>query len=228
MLPLELFRNPSFTGAQVAALAISGSFFAVFFYMTVYLPAIRHLSPIRAGLVYLPSSALLFVVSAASARLLRRVSLRTMISAGLAVVAAGMALCLLTGTGSSSLALSPGLLVDSAGTGLFNPALSAVALGEVPSHQSGLGAGVNDAFRNVGLAVGVAALGALIPAGSAFGAGSPRAFISGFHHALLACTVLAGVGAVLARVLIRPSPRSTETHAAPAELAGALVLDPAA
>ena len=57
------------------------------------------------------------------------------------------------------------------GTGLFNPAVSAVALGSVPPEQSGLAAGVNDTFRQAGIAVGVAALGALVPAEAALGGG---------------------------------------------------------
>ena len=49
------------------------------------------------------------------------------------------------------------------GTGLFNPAVTAVALGSAPPEQSGLAAGVNDTFRQAGIAVGIAALGALSP-----------------------------------------------------------------
>jgi predicted MFS family arabinose efflux permease len=213
MLPLAMFRNPSFTGAQVAAFAISGSFFALFFYCTVYLQAVLHLTPIRAGLVYLPSSALVFVVSGASAQLLQKVSLRSMIGGGLGLVAAGLATCTLTGAHSSWIVLLPGLVLCSVGTGLFNPALSAVALGEVDPSQSGLAAGVNDAFRNVGIAVGVAALGALIPASSAIG-GSPEAFVTGFHRALVAGTLLAATGAAVAIGLIRTGERAP---AAPTE-----------
>ena len=54
MLPLRLFRNPSFTGAQIAAFGISASFFAIFLYMTLYLQQVLGLSAIEAGLVYLP------------------------------------------------------------------------------------------------------------------------------------------------------------------------------
>ena len=68
----------------------------------------------------------------------------------------------------------PGLLVACIGTGLFNPALTNVALGSVPVEQSGLAAGVNDTFRQAGIAVGVAALGALIPAEAALGGGRGR------------------------------------------------------
>ncbi|MCZ7527787.1 MAG: MFS transporter [Acidimicrobiia bacterium] len=203
MLPLRLFRNPSFTGAQVAAFAISGSFFAVFLYTTLYLQVVKGLSPIEAGLVYVPPSILLFVISGASAQLLRRVSLRTMIVVGLAFVSAGLVTCTLADTDSSWAVMLPGITLASIGTGLFNPALSAVALGHVEPHQSGLAAGVNDAFRNIGVAVGVAALGALIPGHAVLG-GAPREFVDGLHHALLVGAVLAAVGAVASAVLIAP------------------------
>lgn len=203
MMPLGLFRNPSFAGAQVAAFAISASFFAVFLYTTLYLQFVRHLSPIQAGLVYLPMSMLLFAVSGVSAQLLTRVSHRTMIVAGLVLVAAGMATCTMAGLTSSWTAILPGLVLAGIGTGLFNPAVSAVAIGEVPPHQSGLAAGINDSFRYVGIAVGVAALGALIPADSALGHGSPVTFVTGFHQALLASAAVAAVGAVASAALIR-------------------------
>ena len=77
------------------------------------------------------------------------------------------------GADSSWTAILPGLMLAMIGTGLFNPAVSAVALGSVPAEQSGLAAGVNDTFRQAGIAVGVAALGALIPAEAALGGGRP-------------------------------------------------------
>ena len=79
------------------------------------------------------------------------------------------------------------------GTGMLNPALAQVALSSAPPEHSGLAAGVNDMFRQAAIAVGVAALGALIPAGAALGAGSPQAYVDGLHDALW-------VGAALRRV----------------------------
>ena len=72
MLPLGFFRNPSFTGAQIAALAISASFFAIFLYITLYLQQVLGLSAIEAGLVYLPATIVIFLVSGATARWARR------------------------------------------------------------------------------------------------------------------------------------------------------------
>jgi EmrB/QacA subfamily drug resistance transporter len=202
MLPLALFRIPAFTGAQVAAFAISASFFAIFLYTTLYLQNVLGLSPLSAGLVYLPGTAVMFVVSGATAQLGERVSPAAMITAGLAMVAGGMALMTVAGTDSSWTAFLPGMLLASVGCGLFNPAVSAVALGSAPQEQSGLAAGVNDTFRQAGIAVGVAAFGALVPASAALGHGSDASYVAGMHHALLAGAALAGAGAVAAALLI--------------------------
>jgi EmrB/QacA subfamily drug resistance transporter len=202
MLPLGLFRNRAFTAAQVAAFAISASFFAMFLYATLYLQQILGLSAIEAGLVYVPGTVVIFIVSGATSALGDKVSPGTMIAGGLALVAAGMALMMAAGTDSSWTVILPGLLVASIGTGLFNPAVTAVALGSVPAAQSGLAAGVNDTFRQAGIAVGVAALGALVPAGAALGGGDPQAYVDGMRDALLAGAVLAAVGAIASGVLL--------------------------
>ena len=73
--------------------------------------------------------------------------------------------------------------------------------------QSGLAAGVNDMFRQAGIAVGVAALGALIPAGAAFGDGSPQTYVDGLHDALWVGAVLALAAAAATAVLIRGNRR---------------------
>ena len=97
----------------------------------------------------------------------------------------------------------PGELVALIGTGLFNPSVSArrARLG-ARCEQSGVAAGVNDTFRQAGIAVGVAALGALIPAQSALGGGGAAAYVDGLHDALLVGAGLAAAGAVAAALLI--------------------------
>jgi EmrB/QacA subfamily drug resistance transporter len=202
MLPLRLFRDGSFTGAQIAAFAISASFFAVFLYVTLYLQQILGLSAIEAGLVYLPGTLIMLVVSGATAQLGARVPARTMIGVGLGLVAIGMALFTLAGPDSSWWIVLPGEIVALIGTGLFNPAVTNVALSSVPVEQSGVAAGVNDTFRQAGIAVGVAALGALIPAEAALGGGSAASYVDGMQEALLAGAGLAAVGGLAAALLI--------------------------
>jgi EmrB/QacA subfamily drug resistance transporter len=203
MLPLRLFRNPSFTGAQVAAFGISASLFAMWLYMTLYLQQILGLSAIEAGLVYLPGTILNFLVAGATASVGQRVSPRVLIAGGLALIGAGQALLTIVGADSSWLLFLPGLLVALLGTGMFNPAVSQVALSSAPAEQSGLAAGVNDMFRQAGIAVGVAGLGALIPAGAAFGEGSPQSYVDGLHDALWVGAILATAAAGATALLIR-------------------------
>jgi EmrB/QacA subfamily drug resistance transporter len=210
MLPLSLFRRPAFTGAQVAAFTISASFFALFLYLTLYLQEVLHLSPLDAGLVYVPGTVVMFFVSGATAPLSARVSPGILIVAGLFLVAGGLALMLIAQVDSTWVALLPGELVVCIGTGIVNPALATVAISSLAGDQSGLAAGVNDAFRQAGVAVGVAAFGALVPAQAALGHGSPSAYVTGLHHAILIATAVAAVGAVVVAKLI--SSRSFELH----------------
>jgi predicted MFS family arabinose efflux permease len=202
MLPLGLFRRPDFTGAQIAAFSISASFFAVFLYATLYLQNVLGLSAIEAGLVYMPGTLVMFVVSGLSAQVANKVAPGAMIAGGLGLVAAGLLLFLNTDANSSWTALEPGFLLASIGTGVFNPAVSAVALGSAPQHMSGLAAGVNDTFRQAGIAVGVAAFGAMIPSSAGLGGGDPAAFVDGLHVALIAGAALAAVGAIASARLL--------------------------
>ena len=203
MLPLGLFRYGAFAGAQVAAFAISASFFAVFLYATLYLQQIRGMSAIEAGLVYLPGTLVMLVVSALTSAVQTKVAARTLIVAGLLLVGIGQIMLTAAGTDTSWLVLMPGLIVAMIGTGLFNPAVSAVALGSAPAEQSGLAAGVNDTFRQAGIALGVAALGALVPAEAAFGDGSAAAYVNGLDNAFYVGGLVSIVGAIAAAVLIR-------------------------
>ena len=211
MLPLRLFRDPSFTGAQVGAFGISASLFAMWLYLTLYLQQILGLSAIEAGLVYVPGTMLNFFVAGATASVGLKVSPRVLIAAGLALIGAGQALLTILAVDSSWWLFLPGLLVAMLGTGMFNPAVSQVALSSVPQEQSGLAAGVNDMFRQAGIAVGIAALGALVPAGAALGGGSPQAYVDGLHDALWVGAVVATAAAVATALLIRAPRRDGAT-----------------
>jgi hypothetical protein len=76
----------------------------------------------------------------------------------------------------------------------------------------GLAAGINDAFRQGGIAVGVAAFGALVPASAALGHGSPGSYVSGLHHALLVGAALAGVGGIATSRLIPARRNASQTQ----------------
>jgi EmrB/QacA subfamily drug resistance transporter len=161
MLPLHLFRKPAFTGVQLAALAVSSSMFALFLYLTFYLQGYLGHEPLEAGLRYLPLTVTNFFVAAATGALLSRVQARVLISAGLAITGVGLLLMGGIDPADSWTALLGGFILAGAGVGLINPAIADVAVSVVPKEQSGMASGINDTFRQVGIAIGIAAWGAI-------------------------------------------------------------------
>jgi EmrB/QacA subfamily drug resistance transporter len=198
MLPLGFFRRRDFTAAQIVAFGISASMFAGYLYLTIYLQSVLGLSPIQTGLVYLPGTILCFFVSGATASMGERVAPVVLLTAGLGLSVIGLGLMTMVGADSSWLAIEPGLILAMVGVGLINPVLSGLALGSLPDAQSGLAAGANDTFRQAGIAIGVAGLGALVPVHVT----DPAAFVTGLHHALLAGAALGAVSAVAVAVLL--------------------------
>jgi EmrB/QacA subfamily drug resistance transporter len=161
MLPLGLFRRRAFTGVQLAALAVSASLFALFLYLTLYLQNYLGYSPLQAGLRYLPITLAPFFVAPLAVALMARVQARVLLAIGLAATGAGLLLMGGLSTSSSWTALLPGFLVAGIGVGLLNPVIADVALSVVSKDRSGMAAGINDTFRQVGISVGVAAWGAI-------------------------------------------------------------------
>jgi EmrB/QacA subfamily drug resistance transporter len=161
MLDLALFRRPAFTGANIVAFAISASFFAMFLYLTLYIQDVLGYSPLQAGLRFLPTTLLSFVVAPIAGRLSVRVPVRLLLGSGLALVGAG--LLAMTGIDAASdwTALIPGFVLGGAGIGLINPPLASTAIGVVPPQRSGMASGINSTFRQVGIATGIAGLGAV-------------------------------------------------------------------
>jgi EmrB/QacA subfamily drug resistance transporter len=161
MLPLGLFRRPAFTGVQLAAFAVSGSMFALFLYTTLYLQGFLGHSALEAGVRYLPFTVATFLLAPLAGALLSRVPARLMLSGGLALVGGGLLLMGGLDQGSDFSSLLGGFIVAGVGVGLLNPVVADVAVSVVPKEQSGMASGINDTFRQVGIAVGIAAWGAV-------------------------------------------------------------------
>jgi EmrB/QacA subfamily drug resistance transporter len=156
MLPLGLFKRPSFTGVQLAAFTMSGSLLAMFLYLTLYLQNYLGYAPLAAGLRYLPITLLALLVGPIAGALLSRVPARELLSAGLAMTGVGLLLMSGIKPGSGWTTLLGGFLVAGAGVGLLNPVIANLAVSVVPNQHSGMAAGINDTFRQVGIAVGIA------------------------------------------------------------------------
>jgi EmrB/QacA subfamily drug resistance transporter len=161
MFDLSLFRKPTFSGASLVAFTVSAGMFAMFLYIVLYIQTLLGFSPLQTGLRFLPFSVISFFVSAASGNLSTRMPVRLLLAGGLALTGAG--LLLMRGLTASShwTALLAGFLVGGAGVGLVNPPLAGTAIGVVSPERSGMASGINSTFRQLGVATGIAALGAL-------------------------------------------------------------------
>jgi EmrB/QacA subfamily drug resistance transporter len=161
MLDLSLFKRPAFAGASAVAFAISSSMFSMFLYLTLYIQDVLGYSPLQAGLRFLPITLLSFFVAPISGRLSVRVPIRMLLGAGMLLVSAGLLSMTAIDASSGWETLIPGFLLAGAGIGMVNPPLASTAVGVVHHTRSGMASGINNTFRQVGIATGVAGLGAI-------------------------------------------------------------------
>jgi hypothetical protein len=161
MLDLRLFGVPAFTGASIAVFVVAASVFSMLLYVVLYLQNVLGHSPLEAGLRLLPITFMAFVFSPLTAGLSQRLPLRALIGGGLAMAGVGLLVAGGLDADSEWTALLAGLLLVGAGSGIVNPTISEAAIGVVPAARAATGAAINNTFRQVGIAVGIAALGAV-------------------------------------------------------------------
>lgn len=161
-LDLSLFRKPTTIGASLAILAIAISVFAMLTFLVLYIQNGLGYSPLETGVRLFPLTVASFFFAAIAGRLADRVPLRLLISAGLVFAGVGLLLSRQVEPGADWTALLFGGVFIGAGAGTVNPSVAAAALGAAPVTQSGMASGLNSTFRLLGVAVGVAALGALL------------------------------------------------------------------
>ncbi len=161
MLDLSLFRRPAFTGASIVAFSISASIFAMFLYITLYVQDVLGYDALQAGLRFLPVTLLSFFAAPISGRLSVRVPVRLLLGGGLILVSAGLLAMTAVDASSSWTTLIPGFALCGLGIGIINPPLASTAIGVVHYSRSGMASGINSTFRQVGIATGIAGLGAV-------------------------------------------------------------------
>ncbi|HYK68208.1 MAG TPA: MFS transporter [Streptosporangiaceae bacterium] len=161
MFDLGLFRLPTFSGGLVAAFGLSASIFAMLLYLVLYLQDILGYSALATGVRLTIISGGILVTATIAGRLSSVVPVRLLIGPGLILVGVGLLLMRgLTAT-SSWTHLIPGMIVGGLAVGLVNPPLASTAVSVVAPQRAGMASGINSTFRQVGIATGIALLGAL-------------------------------------------------------------------
>jgi EmrB/QacA subfamily drug resistance transporter len=165
MLPLELFRRRNFTVGNIETFVMYAGLSVTFFFLVLFVQEVAGYSALTAGLMLMPTTLVMFVLSKRLGRLADRLGPRLFMGGGPLLAAAGLALMLRLDADIDYVTdLLPALLVFSVGLSCTVAPLTATVLADADEHNAGIASGVNNAIARVGGLVAVAAIGAVVSA----------------------------------------------------------------
>lgn len=179
MIPLQLFRHPVLGSVTIIGSVANLTFYGMIFVLSFYFQSIRHFSPEKTGIAFLPMMAVLMLVNIIAGRMIIKVGSKILTNIGLTISAIGYGLLLtVTATSSYWIMVFPMLFAGS-GIALAIPAITNATLASVQSNQAGIASGILNAARQVGGVIGVSLFGTLISGNTDI------QFIHGMHVALI-------------------------------------------
>jgi predicted MFS family arabinose efflux permease len=225
LLPLRIFKSRTLSAANVVMLIVGSVTFAEFFLLTLYLQDVLHYSAVQSGVAFAGFAIPVVIASNVAQLVVARFGVRATLTAGLAASAASIAfLTRLPVEGHYFWDLFPAFVLGGAGLGLSFVPVTIASLTGVQRSDAGIASGLVNTSRQMGGAIGLAAVSAIAALStdhyaSAQGIAetSASALDHGFQTALYVLTAMLFVGAFVAGVFLRPQPLA-EPHVVPAEL----------
>ena len=197
MLPLRLFRERTFSAANLASLLFSFGMFGSIFLLAQFLQTAQHLSPLAAGIRILPWTAMPLLVAPIAGPLSDRIGGRPLMVTGLTLQAGGLAwLAAVLSPGVTFATLVIPFVLCGVGMSLFFVPVSNMVLGSVPASEEGVASGTNNAVRELGGVIGIAVLASVFASQGSYA--SPAAFVAGTRPAILIGAIIVAGGAVAA------------------------------
>lgn len=162
MLPFSLFRHPLFSGSVLVSMASAFTFYGLLFTLSLYLQQQRGYSPPRAGLAFLPLTLVIPIGSLLSKRAVQWLGTRWLVTGACLLAAAGYLALMWASRAANNSMLALPLPAIGLAASLITPATTSALMSCVDGHRAGIAAGVLNAARQTGAALGVALAGALI------------------------------------------------------------------
>ncbi|MFJ9587798.1 MFS transporter [Streptomyces acidicola] len=162
MLDLSLFRSLAFTATALIATITFLGLIGFFFVLSLYFGLVQQLDTLAAGYRLFVLTLMSILVGIPAGRLMHRISARVLITSGLLVTAAALLSLTTVAADTSFGSLVWRLALLGAGLGAVITPMTATAVASVPHHLAGMASAGNNAFRQVGGALGPAVLGALL------------------------------------------------------------------
>jgi EmrB/QacA subfamily drug resistance transporter len=161
IVDFSLFRNGPYFGATAAAFGIVGAYWSLMFFQPQYLQTVLGYSATQAGLLILPVTAPMIVISPLAGRLLRRFGARPLMTVGMICGLAGLVIQTQISSSTGYGLVFPGFLLFGGSLGLVYAPMSSAAMAAMPREKSGIASGVLAMNRVLAGAVGLALTGAV-------------------------------------------------------------------
>lgn len=153
MMPLNLFSNKTFSGANLLTFFLYGGLFAGMLFISLYMVQVQGYSQLQAGLTFLPFTVLIFVNSRWAGSLVDRYGPRWLLIGGPATAGAGLLLLSFvkhtSGPSDYWTTFFPGIFVFGLGMSFTVTPLTATVMGALPAQHSGTASGINNAISRI-------------------------------------------------------------------------------
>jgi hypothetical protein len=210
LVPFGIFRLRTLTGANVVGILTGASLFSMFFFISLYMQNVLGYSAIKAGVSYLPLAVSIILAAGIASQLVTRIGFKTVLAAGMALIAAGLLWFGQISPGGSYLSdLIGPMLLAAVGLGFAFVPQTIAAVSGVREHEAGLASGLINTSQQVGGALGLALLSTVAftqindAAAAAGGAPSPAALTDGYADAFTVGAGIALLGLIATLALIR-------------------------
>jgi EmrB/QacA subfamily drug resistance transporter len=206
VVPLSIFKMKTLSAANGIAVTVGAALFGMYFFLSLYLQQVNGYSPLKAGLAFLPAGLATMAGALTAPRLMARIGPRRQLATGLLVAAAGLVWMSTVSAHAGYFAhvFGPVLLVG-VGLGLSFVPMTMAATTGVPPHEAGLASGLVNTSRQVGGAVGLAAMATVASSAARGHAASVTATLTaltnGYDRAFAIAAGALVVGAALALLL---------------------------